>query len=151
MINISRIIFSIYFLVWISIIYQNLDFLSSRELIQVSGNALIISLFVGLGLNLNAFLIRNKDNIYITLKDRLNYVKEHIFNAFAFFFIPFCVSTASSIIMADENKIMVTGIFGTDNYFLILVLGFLTFIFIPGVYIYLKHGWDKTAAVTKEL
>ena len=144
MINISRIIFSVYFFVWISIIYQNIDFLSSRELFQESLNALVISLFVGLGLNVNAFLIRNRDNTYLTLMDRLIYVKENFFNAFAFFFIPFCVSSASSIVMAAENNNMVTGIFGTENYFLVIAAGFLTFIFVPGVYIYFKHGWDRT-------
>ena len=144
MINISRIIFSIYFLVWISIICQNINFLSLDEILQLSANALIISLFVGLGLNVNAFLIRNKGKKYLTIKDRITYVIEYRFNAFTFFFIPFCVSTASSIVMAGDTKNIITGIFGTENYFLIITLGFLIFILIPGLYIYLKHGWDQS-------
>ena len=60
-------------------------------------------------------------------------MKEHLFNAFAFSFIPFCVSSASSIVMAAGNKNIVPGIFCTENYFLVIAAGFLGFIFIPGV------------------
>lgn len=39
--------------------------------------------------------------------------------------------------MAGDTKNIISGIFGTENYFLIFIL-------MPGLYIYLKHGWDQS-------
>ncbi|MCG8416208.1 MAG: hypothetical protein MI746_18470 [Pseudomonadales bacterium] len=142
--NISRLIFMAYFAAWLLVMVQNVAFLSFETLVEVFGNALIVSLFVGLGLNVNAFLIRNSENTFISLQDRFDYIQQHIGNVFAFFAIPFCVSSASSIVVAGQRSTIVQALFGTSSYSLILLLGFLFFIAAPAAMVYYFHGWKRT-------
>ncbi|MDT8427489.1 MAG: hypothetical protein RQ757_01840 [Pseudomonadales bacterium] len=120
------------------------------ELLGIFWNALLISMFVGLGLNVNAFNIRNHEGRYRTLLDRYWYIRHNLANVMAFFVIPFCVSTASSIasVSADNNLLM--AIFGTDSYALIILLGFVAFLLIPSIYVVLRYGFRVSGSSPTE-
>jgi len=138
--TISRFILSSYLLIWAWLVYRNLGIVADEQLREIVLNAIVISSFVGLGLNVNAFSIQNRSNKYQTLGDRIVYVKTHLPSIAAFFLTPFCVSTASGFALASENQSLVFALFGTNNYFLVMEIGFIVFILLPTIYIYHRHG-----------
>lgn len=140
-ITLGRIIFLIYFMLWVILVQRSIHSFSYDELFEIFMNAMIISMFVGLGLNVNAFNIRNHEGRYRTLLDRYLYIRHHFGHVMAFFVIPFCVSSASSIVSVSEDKNLLTAIFGTDSYVLIILLGFAVFLLIPSLYVVVRYGF----------
>ena len=141
-IGLGRILSLIYFLSWIYLVTEYTGRLSIPGLTEIFMNALIIALFVGLGLNINAFEIRNRSGKYRSLKQRGLYIRDHIGNVAAFFIVPFCVSSASSLVVAANNGNLVLALFRTESYASIMTGGFLVFILMPALYILYRNGWD---------
>lgn len=142
-IGLGRLLSLIYFLTWVYLVAKYIGLLSVPGLTEIFMNALIIALFVGLGLNINAFEIRSRGGKYRSLKQRGLYIRDNIGNVAAFFIVPFCVSSASSLVVAANSGNLVRTLFRTDSYALIMVGGFLVFILIPALYILYRHGWDR--------
>ena len=146
--TISRFIFMAYLSAWLLIVTNNIAWVSYAALREIAGNAIIVSLFVGFGLNVNAFLMRNRNGEYRSLHDRLAYIKQHLGNVATFFVIPFCVSSASSIVVVGTRTTLVEALFGTNNYLLILSLGFLFLIAIPAAMVTYVYGWKNSQSNT---
>lgn len=138
----GRLLFSIYLVAWLSLVLENIGQLSSDQLVSVFGNALVIALFVGLGININAFVMRNRQQTILTLRQRLEYIKENLTNVITFFAIPFCVSSASSIVISNSGKSLINELFGTESHLLIIAVGFAIFIALPAALIAWRYGWD---------
>jgi len=141
-IDLGRLLSLIYFLTWIYLVAKYIVALSTPALTEVFMNALIIALFVGLGLNINAFQIRSRSGTHRSLKQRALYIRDHIGNVVAFFVVPFCVSSASSLVVAANSGNLVQALFRTESYALIMVGGFMVFILLPALYILYRHGWE---------
>jgi len=109
---------------------------------EIVWNAIVIAAFVGLGLNINAFQIKSDNAVFHSLKGRIRYLKSNFINVCTFFVIPFCVSSASGFVMAGKDQNVVKALFGTDNYLLVMVVGFATFIILPMAIIFYKYGWE---------
>lgn len=139
--GLGQLLSLIYFMTWIYLVASYIGELSLAEATEIFMNALIIALFVGLGLNINAFQIRNRSGKYRSLKKRSLYIRDHIGNVLAFFIVPFCVSSASSLVVAGNNGNLVQALFRTDSYALIMVGGFVVFILLPALYILYRQGW----------
>lgn len=138
--TIGRSILGSYFLMWLWLLYQNVGSVTEAQLQEIFLNALILSAFMGLALNINAFHIRNQQQQFRTLLERLQYVKSHLGSIATFFITPFCVSSASGLAVANEQQSLIYAAFGTDNYFLVMLLGFVFLILLPSIYIYFRHG-----------
>lgn len=141
-ITLNRILFVVYFGAWISLVVGNAGHLDMVQLASVFGNALVIALFVGLGININAFVIKHPQKSTLTLKQRILYVKENILSVATFFTIPFCVSSASSIVVTNSGNSLIKELFGTESHILIIAVGFFIFILIPSIFIVWRYGWD---------
>lgn len=142
----SRILFVVYFAAWLSLIVGNSGHLDMTQLASVFGNALVIALFVGLGININAFVMKHTQQSSLTLKQRLLYIKENIVSVSTFFIIPFCVSSASSIVVSNSGNSLIQELFGTESHALIIAVGFFLFILIPSIFIFWRYGWDDPSA-----
>lgn len=145
--NISRLIFLVYISAWLLVVSGSVDAVSGDVLVEVAANAMVVSLFVGFGLNVNAFLIRNQNNEYLSLSDRILYIRQHIGNVIAFFVIPFCVSSASSLVVVGRQASIVEALFGTSSYILILMLGFVFFIALPAAMVTYVYGWKNSESI----
>lgn len=145
--NISRLIFLVYISAWALVVSGSINQLDIDVLFEVAANAMVVSLFVGFGLNVNAFLIRNQNHEYLSLSDRILYIRQHIGNVIAFFVIPFCVSSASSIVVAGQQSSIVEALFGTSSYLLILALGFIFFIALPAAMVTYVYGWKTSESI----
>jgi hypothetical protein len=141
-IGLGRLLSLIYFLTWIYLVAKYIGALSIPALTEVFMNALIIALFVGLALNINAFQIRNHGGKYQSLKQRILYIRDYGGNVATFYIVPFCVSSASSLIVAADSGNLVQTLFRTESYALIMLGGFMVFILFPALYILYRHGWD---------
>ncbi len=141
-IGLGRLLSLIYFLTWIYLVAKYIGPLSVLALTEIFMNALIIALFVGLALNINAFQIRNRSGKYQSLKQRILYIRDYMGNVATFYIVPFCVSSASSLVVAADSGNLVQSLFRTESYTLIMVGGFMIFILLPALYILYRHGWD---------
>jgi hypothetical protein len=143
-VTLVRLLFGLYACAYLWLVSRHIGLLSDEALIRVFGNALIICLFVGLGININAFMLRNRDGSIRTLRERIIYIRSHLSNVLTFFLVPFCVSSASSIVLAAGGESLVQALFGTDSYLLIMLCGFSVFVALPTAAIYWRHGWDDS-------
>ena len=143
--NLGQVLSVVYFLTWISLVTEYSWKLNLDQALEIFMNALIIALFVGLGLNVNAFQIRTRDGDYRSLKKRVRYILDHRGKVFGFFLVPFCVSSISSLVVVAKDASLVEAVFGGVGYVLIMLGGFLIFIFLPAMYILYRHGWDRPA------
>lgn len=139
--DLSHILSWIYFLTWIYLVTTHIDDLEPAQAKKVFMNALIIALFVGLNLNVNAFQVHAKNCRCRTLSSRIKYICEHVGHVLAFYIIPFCVASASSLVVVSDNGNLVSTLFGTGSYTIIIASGFLVFILLPALYILYRHGW----------
>jgi len=139
--NIGNLIFAVYFLAWAFLMADNFPTLTLAVSIDIFPNALIISLFIGLGLNVKAFQLQNKKQTYKSLHDRYRYIHQNIGGVITFFAIPFLVSSATSVAITGKESNLMGALFGTNNIWLILSLGFVICIFLPAVYLYHRYGW----------
>lgn len=140
-IGLGRLLSLIYFLTWIYLAAKYSGQLSVPRLTEIFMNALIIALFVGLALNINAFQIRNRSGKYQSLKQRILYIRDYGGNVATFYIVPFCVSSASSLVVASDSGNLVHALFRTESYVLIMLGGFMIFILFPAIYILYRNGW----------
>lgn len=141
--GLGHALITVYFMTWIYLVAIHIGDLSLTQLTEVFMNALIIALFVGLGLNIYAFEIHARSGNYRSLKGRILYVRDHRGKVLAFYAIPFCVSSASSLVAATDEANLVRALFGTGSYALIILVGFTAFILLPALYILYRHGWNS--------
>ena len=139
--TLGNLVSLIYLMAWVYLIIRYIGEPDQDRLIEIIMNALIIALFVGLGLNINAFQIRNQEGQYRSLSSRILYILSHTRNVLTFFIVPFCVASASGLIMTTEHGNLVMALFRTESYALIMAGGFLVFILLPALYILYRHGW----------
>lgn len=138
--DLARGLFLVYSLAWVYLVFVCAPKLDDQQIIEIFQNALVISLFVGLALNVNAFRPHARKNGYRALSHILRYLREHLGHVLAFYFIPFAVSSASGLVAASHDDLLQL-LFGTESYALICAGGFVVFILLPAIFILYRHGW----------
>lgn len=141
--SISKIILFIYLVAWVYLVAVHFNQIPAHVQVEIFWNAIVITFFIGLALNINAFRIRSRHGSHRSLRARIGYLRENASNVFGFFAIPFCVSSASGVAAAGANGNIVSVLFGTSSYMLVIAGGFVAFVALPVFIIYVKHGWDE--------
>lgn len=136
----GRVILSTYFGAWLVLWARNYTAIALEDLYELLMNSFVIAAFVGLGLNINAFSVKNYNQQYNTIAQRVAYMRGNVTNISSFFVTPFCVSSASGLAFASDQKNLVYAMFGTDNYLVVMVLGFVFFLVLPFLYVARRYG-----------